>query len=127
MENTRLKEIIKEISSFNYNDKKELYSQLFSTGYMGGDVLDDKLVLLSLVSLSYLRLKEQNKNITPIQILEKITKEPKGTLMYQTLEALSILVEDLSYGHKTASSCGLKSSEEIINKIKELINTWIPF
>jgi hypothetical protein len=127
MENTRVKELVNEINSFSYKDKKELYSQLFSTGYMGGDALDDKLVLVSLISLTYLKLKEKNNAVTPIQILEKITKEPKGTLMYQTLEALSILVEDLSYGHKTASSCGLKSSEEIINKIKELINTWIPF
>lgn len=126
MENSRIDELVSEINSFTYKDKKDLYSRLFSIGYLGKN-LDDKLILLSLITLTYIKLKEKNNLITPIEILEKITKEPKDTYLYQTLEVLSIMVEDFSYGCKSASSCGLKSSEEIINKIKELISTWIPF
>lgn len=127
MENPRIKELAAEIDSLSYQDKKEVYSKTFSTDYIGGEKLDDKLILISLITLTYFKLREKNPKVTPIEILEKITKEPKGTHFYKVLENLSIMVEDLSYGHKIANSCGLKTSQEIINKIKELVETWIPF
>ena len=43
------------------------------------------------------------------------------------LENLSILIEDFSYDCTEIDSCGLKTSQEIVNKIKEILNTWIPF
>jgi hypothetical protein len=38
-----------------------------------------------------------------------------------------MLVDDLSYGVSKFNSYGLTDSKQIINKIKELLNTWTPF
>lgn len=112
----------------DYNYKKKLHTGMFSVGVMGNGNVNDKLILISLLSLTYLRMKEKKPDITVIEILKSITKQPAdNSSYYQMLEALSILVEDLCYNCNTADSCGLKTSQEIINKIKEILNTWIPF
>lgn len=127
MENPEIDRIIQEVKSLNYSDRRKLYSILYTTGTIGTN-LDDKLVLISLISITYLKLKEKNPKITPLDVLEKITGESKSeSYFYKTLESISIIVEDFSYGNTTASSCGLKTSQEIINKIKELLNQWTPF
>ena len=58
----------------------------------------------------------------------KITNQSKdGSAFYQALEGISIIVEDLCYMCDKADSCGLKTSNEIVEKIKEILNTWLPF
>lgn len=114
------------LKNLSYNEKKQLYDDIFSLGVFNNS--NDKLILISLLSLTYLKLKKKNNKITPLDILKSITKEKDtSSYFYNTLEALSIIVEDFSYGQITADSCGLKSSEEIINKIKEILNSWTPF
>lgn len=122
-----IEQAVQLISNLDYEKRKSVYSRLFGLGVFEGESLDSKLVLISLVAITWLKLKEKNPKIVPLEILEKVTSELKGTLYHKVLEDLSILVEDLCYGHRTASSCGLKSSQEIINKIKETLNTWTPF
>ena len=78
--------------------------------------------------LDIVKLKQKDPNIKPIDILCKITNTKKdNSIFYQALESLSLIVEDFGYDCNTADSCGLKTSAEIINKIKEILNTWSPF
>ena len=66
--------------------------------------------------------------MTPLKLLMKLTGEEKSNSgFYQFLEALAILVEDLSYGCTKIDTCGMKTSQEIINKIKEILSQWLPF
>lgn len=124
METGRVDKLSEEFKSFSRKEKVLFYSKNFSLGYI--DNMDDKFILISLVSLTYLKLNKKSP-ITPLEVLLKITKAEEGTYFYEFLENLAIIVEDFSYGLTTASNCGLKSSEEIINKIKELLSKWIPF
>lgn len=122
-------EALKEIS---FKEKKELYTKLFSLGLFTktgtNHSVNDKLILISLLSLTYIKMKEKNPNVTVLEILLSITKQKAdNSIFYQMLESLAILVEDFSYECTTADACGLKSSQEIINKIKEIINSWFPF
>ena len=117
-----------QISKLNYVQKKLLYEMNFSMGYLSSTNLNERLVLVSLVALTYQKLKLKEPYITHLDILIKITKQPKDNSgFYLFLEALAIMAEDFSYGVKSIDACGLKTSQEIINKIKELLNTWIPF
>jgi hypothetical protein len=50
-----------------------------------------------------------------------------NSAFYQFLESLAILTEDLSYGTTHIDSCGLKTSQEIIVRIKEILGQWLPF
>ena len=128
MQNVR--EVINTINSLSYDDKAQVYSGCFSTGSMNNQSVNEKLILISLISLTYLKLKSKTPDIKPIDILKQITKiddSNKNDAFYQLLETLSIIVDDFSYTCTEADSCGLSSSKEIINKIKEILTTWIPF
>lgn len=112
-----------------FEDKQKIYKKFFSTGYLSLD-LNDKLVLISLVALVSDKMKKKNQLLTTLEILKKITNSnsPKDdSFFYEFLERLAIIVDDFSYGSSKFDSCGLKSSEEIIKKIKILLDMWLPF
>ena len=121
-------EIIEQIDQLNYQDKITVYNNAFSLGKMNSDDLNEKLVLISLVALTTQKMKLKDPKITPIQILMSITGQKRDdSAYYQFLEGLSIIVDDFSYGCKKIDNCGCKTSQEIINKIKEILSTWLPF
>lgn len=117
------------VKNLSYDEKKNIYAQLFSLGFLNRSKnVNDKLILISLISLTYLKMQQKNPKIRVIDILKSITKqEEDNSSFYNMLEALSIIVEDHSYDCTTADNCGLKSSQEIINKIKEILDSWTPF
>jgi len=103
-----------------YNEAKKLYDENFSLGYFG-DSLNNKLILISLIALVS---KKTNK--TPLEIIESITKN-SNKFTAKFIITLAIWSEELGYGCTNIDSCGLTSSKEIINKIKEILNIWVPF
>jgi hypothetical protein len=121
-------EIIETIADLEYKDKSHIFSNLYSFGTLSSANVEDKLMLISLVSVVFLNMRKKNSNITPLEILLKITQEKdKKSAFYKSLEVLSLLVEELTYGCTKANTYGFKTSNEIINKIKELLSSWIPF
>lgn len=128
MDGEKITNITNQIKNLSYEEKKRIYQLNFSMGYLYSDELNDRLLLISLLSLTYKKLKEKDKNITPLDILLKITQQKEDNSgFYHFLVGLSILVDDFSYEIKVIDSCGLKNSQEIINKIKQLLSTWMPF
>lgn len=128
LKNQNNDELVKQIDNLSYEEKLDLYNRSFSIGCFVSKNINDRLILLSLISLTYFKLKQKDPNIKPIDILCKITNTKKdNSIFYQALESLSLIVEDFGYDCNTADSCGLKTSTEIINKIKEILNTWSPF
>lgn len=114
--------------NLTYEGRKELYTKTFSFGNFLTRNVNDKLILISLLSLTYIKMKEKTPSITVIDILKSITKQKADNSgFYNMLESLAIIVEDYCYDCTAADSCGLKTSSEIINKIKEILNQWIPF
>lgn len=128
MDKDKAADVILQIDNLSYIGKKDVYQKVFSLGNLNSDDMNDKLVLISLTALTYQKMLEKDSTITPLKILMKITnQQADNSHFYQFLEGLSILVEDFSYGVKKIDPCGMKSSQEIINKIKEILNTWMPF
>lgn len=116
------------LGNLSYEDKLYVFNKIFTFGNLDTDNLDDKLVLISLLALTTSKMRLKDPTITPLKILLSITKQINdGSAFYQFLEALSIITEDFLYESKEISSCGLNSSQEIITKIKELLNKWLPF
>ena len=120
-------EISDEIYNLDYEDKKKLYSKNFSSGYLSSGNLNDKLILISLISLSVSRLKLNNPNMTTLDFLVKLTETKNKGTFYKFLESFSIIVDDLAYEATIFDNCGLTSSKDIINKIKETLKAWLPF
>jgi hypothetical protein len=128
METNKIIDIVNQLNKLTYEEKKDVYQRMFTLGYLNSEEMNDRLILISLIALVYQKLKLKEEDITPLKILIKITGEKESNSGYfQFLEALSIIVEDFSYGMKKIDACGFKTSPEIINKIKEILNSWIPF
>lgn len=128
MDRTAVNSVVTSLEKLEYVDKLNAYQRVFSLGSFASSDLSDKLVLFSLIALVTQKMREKDSQETPLRILMKITGQIQdNSSFYQFLEALSIIVEDLMYGTTKFDSCGLKNSQEIINKIKEILNTWVPF
>lgn len=123
----KIREIETSIKDLSYEDKSKLHVRQFGFGSLDSTSLNDKLILISLIAFTANKLKEKNPELTTLSMLVKITGEKEGTNFYAALENLSLLVDDLSYGITVFDPCGLTSSKDIINKIKELLQTWTPF
>lgn len=120
--------LIRILQNMTYDEKRDVFSKIFSFGSFSSDTVNDKLILVSLLSLLFIKMQEKNSRITPLDILLKITKqEADNSAYFQMLETLAIITEEFSYQCKTSSSYGLKSSQEIINKIKTILSAWTPF
>lgn len=118
--------LIDELNELDYTNKKLVFDYVFPMGTIGNGDINEIMILFSLTSLTYLKLKEKNRNIRVVDILKKITKKD-DEYFNQMLESISIIIENMCFGNVKASNCGLKNSKEIINKIKEILNTWSPF
>ena len=128
MDENKVIDLSAQLNKLEYENRRDVYQRTFSLGYLASEEMNDRLVLLSLIALVYQKMKAKEKDITALVVLLRITGEKeKNTAYYQFLESLAIITEDFSYGIKKIDACGLKTSQEIINKIKELLNTWIPF
>lgn len=128
MDRDAINSAICTLDKMDYTDKLNVFNRVFSLGNLNTVELNEKLVLISLVALVNQKMKDKDITTTPLKVLMKITGQIKdNSSFYQFLEGLAILVEDLSYGCTTIDPCGFKTSQEIINKIKEILNTWLPF
>ena len=121
-------QVVSAIDKFSLEDRKYIHDRYFSMGGLGGTNVNDKLILYSLICFVYIKMKEKNPKVRCIDILKKITGISNGDdVFYQYLENLSIVCEDLAEGCNTADVCGLKTVDEIIAKIKSILETWLPF
>ncbi len=123
----KLDNLTEDIKSLSFEDRAKLYTVCFGFGTLASKELNTKLILISLVALTSSKLKEKNPKMTTLDLLIKLTGEKPGTFYYTALENLAIIADDLSYSTDIFDPCGLTNSTDIINKIKELLQTWTPF
>jgi hypothetical protein len=122
-------EIEKIITNATYDDKRTIYSSLFSSGTQTSGKMSNKLALISLISLVSQKMSIDNKTVTPKDVIEKIvahTLNPNDAFDHYLI-GLSIICDDMMFGVTDISALGLTSSTDIINKIKELLAEWLPF
>lgn len=111
----------------NYAELKGIYEEYFSLKYACS--LEDKLALIGLICYLTNKLRIKDPDITCWEVIAKIAfKEGTYTDEYvQSLRGLSIICEDFMYGVTKFPTFGFKSDKEILNKIKEILNNWVPF
>ena len=123
-----LDRIVEKKFDLSYDERKQAFDNTISLGTFASDNVYEKLVLVSLVSLVYIKVKDKKPTTRAIDILNKITADEEKSSFYQEmLESLGILVEEFSFGCKTSNSFGLTDSKQIVMKIKEILSTWVPF
>ena len=128
MDKNAVDSLVIGFESLDYTDKLSAYNKTFSLGKFQSDNMNDKLVLISLVALATKMIRVKDATMTPLKLMMSLTGQIKDNSgFYQFLESLSIIIEDMSYGCTTIDACGMKTSQEITNKIKEILDTWMPF
>ena len=66
MEKQKIDTAISLLQSLDYTDKKDVYGKVFSLGTLNGiSSINDKLILISILSLLYLKMREKNPEVTP--------------------------------------------------------------
>ncbi len=124
----KINKIASQIEELSFEEKCRLYTISFGFGSISSTEMNEKLVVISLIAFTSSKLKEKNPGMTTLDFLVKITGAKKNDRgFYSFIENLSILADDLSYCSTKYDTCGLKTSGEIINKIKEILQTWLPF
>ena len=129
MSKERLDRIHIEFKELTYEEKVGFYLKNFSTGAFSSGKLSNKLALISLICLVTKKLREKDGNLSVKTVIEKILQRP---LFYTEafdafLIGLAILCEDFLYETKDIDNFGFTESKQIIAKIKELLNEWLPF
>lgn len=106
----------------NYEERKKFFKAEYGSGTITSGDANDKLVLYSLLILVSLKT---GKSV--YELLQNFFKDAKKNVPEKVIENLSFSVEDFGYCCTTADPCGLKTSKEIIQTIKNLLKLWVPF
>lgn len=116
----------------NYDDKKNTYYKCIDLGTMTTGKIEDKLELFKLLCFLTQQLikKDPVKYGKPIDVLNllyenKLKNNSEAFKNY--IDSLGILCEDLLYGVNEIQNPGFTNSKDIILRIKQLIEQWIPF
>ena len=116
--------ITKQIKAMSYEDKSQVFNACFNLGYFGKNI-NTKGPLLGLLALVSNRLQKANPSVTnTYEVLKQIIK-PKGS--DEDLMSLGLFVDSFSYGVEDFDTYGLKDSQAIMAKIRELLSKWTPF
>lgn len=111
-------------------ERKNYYEKFFSSGNALSGKLNDKLELMSLICLVVFKMKKQNPDIDSKKVIELITKEDLSIPMigyHDFLISLALKCDDLLYEIKEVDTLGYNNSNDIIKRIKTLLNEWLPF
>ncbi len=110
----------------NFSELRRLYSENFSLGYLSGNgkhsPIECRFILISLICFVYDKNKGKNPDLTYYELIRKIDK----TLPEDMLRALAIICEDFAYNCNEFPTFGLKG-KDILQEIKSILNTYLPF
>lgn len=105
-----------------YADMQRLYKQYYSLGYFNTDI-NTRFALISLVGYLNYKLGQKKPDINPYKIIKKIIGD---NLPEDFIKGISVVIEDFSYKCTEFPTFGIPD-KEIPRKVKEILNTYVPF
>ena len=112
--------------TLTYAEMKSLYSKYFSLNGIAGEI-DNKFALISLICALTAAQKNKNPDITCYEVIKKIIAKGGPQLTDDYLFGLSIVCEDFLKGSTKFNTCGLKTAKDMVEKINEILEKWLPF
>ena len=109
-----------------YNELNDVYDEYFSLKYLSCTI-QEKFTLINLLALLVYKAKEHDKTVSTIDVLNKILDNKIDNYDIKFIYGLSIIVDDFMQDSNIFDTCGLKSAEEIIIRIKNIIDYYLPF
>ena len=110
----------------NYKELREIYNDNFS--FQGLDVdITHKFALISLICFLTSQARKKNPDATCYEVITKIEGDCNLDVYQKFLKGLSIVCESYMSNNEEYPLFDMKSSKEIIAKIKSILVTWVPF
>jgi hypothetical protein len=106
-----------------FKQLSNLYKKYFTLGYINADI-NLKFALISLIGYIVNELKKKKPDVTYYSVIMKMA-EGSG-LPEELLLALSIICEDFAYQCTEFPTFGMKPPQ-MVAKIKEILNMYVPF
>lgn len=119
-------ELQKSMYEPSYRDLSAVYAYYFTLGNLNTDI-GSKFALISLICYLTYKVRKKNPKVTCLQVINKITENDKAKHDERFIQGLSIICEDFMRNTSEFLTFELKTQKEIISKIKEIMNTWLPF
>ena len=110
----------------SYRDLLGVYGYYFTLGNLNTDI-GSKFALISLICYLTSKVRKKNPKATCLQVINKIIEKDKAKHDERFIQGLSIVCEDFMRNTSEFLTFELKTQKEIISKIKEILNTWLPF
>ncbi len=110
----------------SYRDLSAVYAYYFTLGNLNTDI-GSKFALISLICYLTHKVRQKNPKVTCLQVINKIIEKDKIKRDERFIQGLSIICEDFMRNTTEYLTFDLKTQKAIISKIKEIMDTWLPF
>ena len=127
MNSTDTMQTFQNLENLSFEEKKAVYTKLFSLGANTSKSLEEKIELIKLICFftHTLQKKDSNKYYSSKVVLEAIL--PKDMRYDLFIISYSCICDDLLYQVDNVENPGYENSKKLIERIKQLVDQWIPF
>ena len=109
-----------------YQELEDYYHEYFSLGDLDCD-LSNKFALISLICFLTKQARIKNPDATCYQVIMKIISGEESNYSLEFIRGLSIVCTDMMKHSNEFLTFDLKTSKAMVEKIKEILKTWLPF
>mgnify|MGYP003232594319 FL=1 len=109
-----------------YDELEDYYSKYFSLGHLSCDI-GSKFALVSLICFLTKQARVKNPDATCYQVIMKIIDGEESSHDMTFIRGLSIVCTDIMKNCNEYLTFDMKSSKEMVKKIKDILHTWLPF
>lgn len=109
-----------------FEERKQLYADNFSLYFLNTDI-GSKFAVISLICHITYTLKKKKPKATCLQVINKIIEKDSDKYDKEFIENLSIICEDFMKDTTEFLTFEIKSTKEMAKKVKEILDTYVPF
>lgn len=115
-----------EAWSPSYQDLEKYYQEYFSLGNLNCDI-GSKFALISLICFLTKQARVKNPDATCYLVIMKIIDNEVSQHDLKFIRGLSVVCTDMMKYCDEFLTFDMKSSKEMVSKIKEILHTYLPF
>lgn len=110
----------------SYKDLEEYYRKYFSLANLNTDI-GSKFALISLICFLTKQARMKNPDATCYQVIMKIINGEENSYDMKFIRGISIICDDIMKQCTEFLTFDIKTSKDMVKKIKEILNTYLPF
>lgn len=110
----------------SYQELETYYKEYFSLGCLSCDI-GSKFALISLVCFLTKQARVKSPDATCYQVIMKIINDEASSHDMKFIRGLSIICDDMMKNCNEYLTFDMKSAQQMVAKIKEILHTWLPF